>query len=250
MGCHLLSIDWPLDRPCQSFQAQAKILTPSICPFLLQFAATSIRSQTPIKKRSRCTSLQESPFEKPPRDKYSVPPELDLNVKGLFHGTCAISGLNYSWGSRMVAGPGIETCHTIPKPMYLYHPDEFSDEEKWYAVKSSSNCKAMDSSCHIIYDNRLLAIQHVRFIQALFLGCCWLSKGTNRVRLFAPYTTCYDAKLPRSFLLDKCTKRCIVKVALQHDRDRKHVRSVVRWKRRSKPCLETEFASSLYDLLW
>lgn len=39
-----------------------------------------------------------------------VPPELDLNVTVLYNGTCVITGNNYSWGTRMVAGAGIETC--------------------------------------------------------------------------------------------------------------------------------------------
>lgn len=70
----------------------------------------------------------------------------------------------------MVAGPGIETSHIIPKSMYFYHPDpDLSDEDKWNAVNSNFNCMAMDSICHKIHDNCLLAIHHVRFIQALFL---------------------------------------------------------------------------------
>lgn len=39
---------------------------------------------------------------------------------------------------------------------------------------------------YAVHDNRLLAVQHVRFIQALCFSCCWLLKGTRRVRLFAP----------------------------------------------------------------
>lgn len=47
--------------------------------------------------------------------------------------------------------------------MYLCHPDQqLSDEGWWNAVNSSTNCIAMDSACHKIHDNRLLAVHHVR----------------------------------------------------------------------------------------
>lgn len=48
------------------------------------------------------------------------------------------------------------------------------------------------------------------------------------------YTNCYDAKLTKSFLSNKLAKIYIVKLALHHGRDRKHVCSVVRLERRSK----------------
>lgn len=73
----------------------------------------------------------------------------------------------------MVAGPGIETCHVIPKSMYYWHPNQtLSHEEMWNEVNSTVNCMAMDSACHTIHDNRLLAVHYVRFIQALCFSCC------------------------------------------------------------------------------
>lgn len=133
-------------------------------------SSATLSAQSTPKTRSRCTSLQGSPIETPPRDKHVVPSELELNVKGLFRGTCAITGTKNTWGSRMVAGPELQTCHIIPKSMYHHHPDEeLSDDEKRTAVNSPSNCMAMDASCHKFHDHRLVAIQHVRLIQALLL---------------------------------------------------------------------------------
>lgn len=73
----------------------------------------------------------------------------------------------------MVAGPGIETCHVISKPMYYWHPNQtLSHEEMWNEVNSTVNYMAMDSACHTFHDNRLLAVYYVRFIQALCFSCC------------------------------------------------------------------------------
>lgn len=73
----------------------------------------------------------------------------------------------------MVAGPGIDTCHIIPKSMYFWHPDQrLSDEEQWRVVNSYVNCMAMDSVCHNIHDSRLLAVHHVRSVQAFCFSCC------------------------------------------------------------------------------
>ena len=128
--------------------------------------------RSPPKKRSRQEALLESSCETPPTFKYTVPTDLELNVKGLYQGRCVITGNSYSWGTRMVAGPGIETCHIIPKSRSYWHPDqELSPEEKWNQVNSTVNCMAMDSACHAIHDNRLLAVQNVRF-QALCFSCC------------------------------------------------------------------------------
>lgn len=133
-------------------------------------SSATLSAQSTPKKRSRCTSLQGSPIETSPRDKYVVPSELDLNVKGLFRGTCAITGTKNKWGSRMVAGPELQTCHIIPNSMYHHHPDEeLSDDGKRTAMNSRSNCMAMDASCHKFHDHRLVAVQHVRLIQTLFL---------------------------------------------------------------------------------
>lgn len=130
----------------------------------------SIGSSTPPSprvsptKRSRPESLHGGSTPRAgetPRYKY-VPPELELNVKGMYNGTCVITGNNYSWGSRMVAGPGIEACHIIPKSFYLCYPNQqLSEEGRWNAVNSYNNCMAMDSACHKIHDNRLLAVHHV-----------------------------------------------------------------------------------------
>lgn len=134
-------------------------------------ASPSIRNSP--EKRSRTEALQGSSCETPPRSKYTVPTELELNVKGLYQGTCVITGHSFSWGRRMVAGPGIETCHIIPKSMYYWHPNQqLSPEEMWNQVNSTVNCMTMDSVCHTIHDNRLLAVHHVRFIQALCFSCC------------------------------------------------------------------------------
>ncbi len=135
-------------------------------------SASPLTRNSPMKRF--CTeALRESSCETPPQSKYIVPPELELNVKDLYNGKCIITGHNFSRGNRMVAGPGIEICHIIPKSRYYWHPDQqLSREEMWNTVNSNVNCMTMDSVCHTIHDNRLLAVHHVRFIQALCFNCC------------------------------------------------------------------------------
>ena len=66
-----------------------------------QCASPSVRNSP--KRRSRPKSLPESlhegPCDTPPRSKYAVPTELELNVKGLYNGKSVITGNSYSWGT-------------------------------------------------------------------------------------------------------------------------------------------------------
>jgi HNH endonuclease len=106
-----------------------------------------------------------------PGAKFTVPPELELNVKKIYNGTCVISRNNTSWGN-MVSGLAIETCHIIPKAMFKWYPwqnGEPSEQDLWNAVNNIDNCMVMDSISHTIHDNRLLAVHPVS-IKPLYLS--------------------------------------------------------------------------------
>lgn len=71
--------------------------------------------------------------------------------------------------------------------VYYWHPHRrLSCKDMWDDVNSIDNCMTMDSACHAIHDNRLLAIHHVRLTQTENFSSCWLLKVTYKIRLFAP----------------------------------------------------------------
>lgn len=93
----------------------------------------------------------------------TVPPELEMETKQNYKGKCVITGFDSAWGP-LIAGPGIETCHIVPKAMFDWYgyPDiEMSSQQQWDAVNSPDNCITMESFSHTIHDNRLLAIHPV-----------------------------------------------------------------------------------------
>ena len=65
----------------------------------------------------------------------------------------------------MISGPGMETCHIVPKAMFKWYPvpngEIVTDQQLWDRVNSSDNCIVMNSLTHTIFDNRLLAIHPV-----------------------------------------------------------------------------------------
>jgi hypothetical protein len=114
---------------------KCEILLPSIPSPAVNFSTPvtatdtkNIISRLPDKETAH--RLPPTPDLAPPprrreftlRSKYTVPPELELNVKKLYNGTCVITRNNTSWrrngGTSMISGPAIETCHIVPKSMF------------------------------------------------------------------------------------------------------------------------------------
>lgn len=96
-----------------------------------------------------------------------MPPDLEINVKKLYQGTCAVTRNNSSWpGSTMISGPGMQACHIVPKSMYKWFPTDDDDNpgelEQWNRTNSLCNCILLDAFVHTVHDLRLLAVDSVR----------------------------------------------------------------------------------------
>lgn len=118
-------------------------------------------SPSPAKRSRHSEASIGSNIE--PSLQFTVPPELETVVKQQFNGTCVITGFNSSWGGE-VAGPGIETCHIVPKALYSWwgYPDpSISIQDRWNMINSPDNCMTMEAFSHCIHDSRLLAIHPV-----------------------------------------------------------------------------------------
>lgn len=92
-----------------------------------------------------------------------MPPDLDVSVKRLYQGVCAITKTSTSWGVGMFSGPARQSCHIVPKAMYRWYPapDSTPELDLWNRTNSLENCILLDSSVHCIHDLRLVAIHHV-----------------------------------------------------------------------------------------
>lgn len=116
-------------------------------------------------KRSRCSELSIDPTNNPSLP-FTVPSELEKNVKEYLNGTCVITGFNNTWGGGVGGGRGvrIEACHIFPRVLWNwwgYHDSGIPNQDRWYTVNSHKNCMIMEAFSHCVHGNRLLAIHPV-----------------------------------------------------------------------------------------